>query len=143
MQKKLVTALLKHKAKFGLQLNEATSLSNICCLIAYVQFHLPKIDNPINILLLLTELTSQTAEAICMALLDERHKCEIDDCFLSECLVSLICNGAVVMLSHKGVARLLLDCFPSIIMWQCLNHRLELSVDDSLTEVAGINSFNV
>ena len=46
------------------------------------------------------------------------------------------------MLGRKaGVAKILRDKFPRIIVWHCIAHRLELSVHDSVTEVAGINSF--
>jgi hypothetical protein len=76
--------------------------------------------------------------------LDELHKHETDGLFLSECLVSVTCDGATVMLGREnGVAKLLLDRFTIIAVWHCLNHRLELSVDYSLREVAGINYFEV
>jgi hypothetical protein len=51
-------------------------------------------------------------------------------------------DGAAVMLERKsGVAKLLKDEFPSIIVWHCANHRLELSVADTVKAVAGTNRF--
>jgi hypothetical protein len=74
--------------------------------------------------------------------LDELHKREIYYYFLSECLVSVTCNGAAVMLGRRGgVVELLLKRFPDTVVWYCLNHRLELSIDDSLERVSGINYF--
>jgi hypothetical protein len=83
MQKKLATALLKRGPKFGLLLDEDTVLSIICCLVVYLPFQLPAVDNPVNVSLFLTELASQTAEAIY---------------FFSECLVPVTCDVAAVML---------------------------------------------
>jgi hypothetical protein len=58
--------------------------------------------------------------------------------------MSVACDGAAVMLGRKsGVAKLLKDEFPSAIVWHCANHRLELSVADTVKVVAGINRFKV
>jgi hypothetical protein len=52
------------------------------------------------------------------------------------------CDGAALMLGRKsGVAKLLKGEFPSVIVWHCTNHRLELSVADTVKAVAGINRF--
>jgi hypothetical protein len=62
--------------------------------------------------------------------------------FFSSYLVSVACDGAAVISGRKsGVAELLKDEFPSVIVWRCANHRLELSVADTVTAVAGINRF--
>jgi hypothetical protein len=51
-------------------------------------------------------------------------------------LVSVACDGAAVMYgSHGRVKKLLKEKFPSIIVWHCANHRLELAI------VSGINKF--
>jgi hypothetical protein len=52
------------------------------------------------------------------------------------------CDGAVVMLGCKsGVAKLLKVEFPSVIVWHCACHRLQLSVANTVKAVAGINRF--
>jgi len=57
-------------------------------------------------------------------------------------LVCVACDGAAVMLGHKtGLKKLLTDKFPSVIFWHCANHRLELTVGDTIKEVSGINRF--
>jgi hypothetical protein len=62
--------------------------------------------------------------------------------FLSSYLVSVACDFAAVMLGRKsGVAKLLKDEFPSVIVWYCASHRLELSVANTVKAVAGINRF--
>ena len=40
-----------------------------------------------------------------------------------------------------GVATKLLDTFPQLIVWHCLNHRLELAVGDSVKDVTEVNHF--
>jgi hypothetical protein len=74
MQTKLVRVLLKHRPKFGLIFDEATSFSNIRCLIVYVRLQLPGMDNAVNVFVFLIEVANQTAEVISTALLDELHK---------------------------------------------------------------------
>ena len=59
-------------------------------------------------------------------------------------LVSLACDGAAVMLGCKsGVKKLLSERFPSIIVWHCANHRLELAVGDAVKKTLGINRFKL
>jgi len=48
------------------------------------------------------------------------------------------------MLGKKsGVGQRLLEKYPRIILWHCLNHQLELSVGDAISEVYGANHFQV
>ena len=62
--------------------------------------------------------------------------------FLQDHLVAFASDGASVMLGKKaGVAKLLRDKFPRIVMWHCVPHRPELSLHDSLHEVSGTNNF--
>jgi hypothetical protein len=43
--------------------------------------------------------------------------------------------------SRGGVTKLFKDKFPSIIVWHCTNHRLELSVYGTIKDVAETNRF--
>jgi hypothetical protein len=59
-------------------------------------------------------------------------------------LISLACDGASVMLGKKaGVAAKLTELYPHLITWHCMNHRLELAVSDSVSEVTAINHFKI
>jgi hypothetical protein len=40
-----------------------------------------------------------------------------------------------------GVKKLLKDKFPTIILWLCANHRLELSVHGAVETLTGVNRF--
>lgn len=42
---------------------------------------------------------------------------------------------------NSGVAKRFLPLYPDIIIWHCMNHRLDLAVGDAKGEVAGINHF--
>ena len=43
--------------------------------------------------------------------------------------------------TNSGVRKLLKDKFPEIILWHCLNHRLELAVGNALESISGTNDF--
>ena len=46
------------------------------------------------------------------------------------------------MLGKKSdVGMKLLEKYPKLIIWKCLNHRLELSIRGAIAEVNGINHF--
>lgn len=52
----------------------------------------------------------------------------------------MACDGATVMLGGKsGVGVLSKEKFPSIVIWHCCNHRLELCVREVVKKMASIN----
>uniref|UniRef100_A0A3B3C8Y0 DUF4371 domain-containing protein n=1 Tax=Oryzias melastigma TaxID=30732 RepID=A0A3B3C8Y0_ORYME len=56
--------------------------------------------------------------------------------------VAYVLDGASVMLGVKSdVGKLLKDDFPSIVLWHCLNHRLELAVAQALDKTGGTKDF--
>jgi hypothetical protein len=60
---------------------------------------------------------------------------------LSEHLVSVVCDGVAVMLgNHSGVMKMK-ESFPSVIVWNYVNHRLELPESDAMHAPSGINRF--
>ncbi|QQP55804.1 Uncharacterized protein FKW44_000253 [Caligus rogercresseyi] len=61
---------------------------------------------------------------------------------LQEMLIGFCSDGANVMLGVKsGVGKLLQGDFPNIILWHCLNHRLELAVAQALEATGGTKDF--
>jgi hypothetical protein len=58
--------------------------------------------------------------------------------YLNDYLVSV---AAEMFGSRGGVKKLLKEKFPSIIVWHCANHTLELAVHDAVKTVSGINRF--
>ena len=48
------------------------------------------------------------------------------------------------MLGYKsGVATRMRECFPNIVVWHCLNHRLQLALNDSIKEIKHVNHFKI
>lgn len=140
MQRTLLKKIIDSKPKFGIILDESTSLSNNSCLIVYIRVQLINMTHPENLFLRLIELQRQNAECIFATLLAEFNILGLTEAILQECLVSLTCDGAAVMLGRKsGVAKLFLEKYPNLIIWHCLNHRLELCVGDTVKEITGVN----
>jgi len=55
---------------------------------------------------------------------------------LQEVFIGFCSDGASVMLVTKsGVGKLLKNEFPDIVLWHCLNNRLELAVGNALDSV--------
>ncbi|XP_050508962.1 E3 SUMO-protein ligase KIAA1586-like [Diabrotica virgifera virgifera] len=99
-------------------------------------------ESPVNLILDLVELENVTSLGIFNAVMKclEGHK--IDENVLKSRLVALACDGAAVLLGGKsGVGVLLKEKFPSITIWHCCNHRLELCVSDVVKKMARINPF--
>ena len=61
---------------------------------------------------------------------------------LQEIFIRFCSDGASVMLDIKsGVGKLLKYKFPDMILWHCLNHRLEFAVENALKIISGTNDF--
>ena len=99
---------------------------------------------PVTIFLEFVELPLATAPAIVSAILDCFSERGISESFFCENCVGMACDGASVTLGKKaGVGKLMQDRFPKLFVWHCVAHRLELSVHDSMKEVADINNFKI
>lgn len=144
MKKGLVNQLLENNAKFSLTIDESTSLSNKSCLVVYIRTRLEGMKDPHNIFLTLIELCDLSAAGILKSMLDDLKRLGLTENFIQNNLISFTSDGAAVMLGKKsGLSKLLRDKYPGILIWHCLNHRLELSVHDSIEEVTGINHFKI
>ena len=97
---------------------------------------------PINFPLDLVELESLCASHIADKIVDGLFKNGYSIELLQEVIIGFCSDGASVMLGTKsGVGKLLKDKFPDIILWHCLNHRLELAVGNALEIIGGTNDF--
>lgn len=144
MKKTFVNEIIKNDTKIGLIIDESISLSNKSSLIVYVRCSLPKTGmcGSTNVFLDLVELGGVTAKAVFDSLINCLHSNGITDTFLSKNLKSLTCDGAATMIGkNKGVGALFCVKFPSVIVWHCANHRLELSVSDVVKSVSGVDRF--
>ena len=97
---------------------------------------------PINFPLDLVELESLCASHIADKIVDCLLKNGYSIELLQEVIIGFCSDGASVMLGTKsGVGKLLEDKFPDIILWHCLNHRLELALGIALEIIGGTNDF--
>ena len=56
--------------------------------------------------------------------------------FLSKNLIAFTNDGASVMLGiHSGVGQRLKEKFRALLLWHCLNHRLELAISDAVSSI--------
>ncbi|XP_050507956.1 E3 SUMO-protein ligase KIAA1586-like [Diabrotica virgifera virgifera] len=144
MKKQVVQEIVEGTDKFALIIDESTTLSKKSTLILYLRVCLKKLnmESPVNLFLDLMELENVTSRGIFNAVMKclEGHK--IDENVLKSRLVAFACDGAAVMLGGKSeVGVLLKEKFPSIVIWHCCNHRLELCVSDVVKKMASINRF--
>lgn len=144
MRQRICKQIRNIDGKLSFLIDESTTLSRESALIIYIKVETSKSDEPHFIFLDLLELPAQTAETVVETVLVTLKKHGFDDSFLSTNLVSVATDGASVMLGRKsGVTTLLKEKYPNIITWHCLNHRLELAVNDALKEVSGTNHFSI
>uniref|UniRef100_A0A3P9I7V3 DUF4371 domain-containing protein n=1 Tax=Oryzias latipes TaxID=8090 RepID=A0A3P9I7V3_ORYLA len=115
MKKEIMTKIIQNRSKITVLADESTNVGNKSTLIVFV-----KASKNSNCLL---------KNGFTMQL-------------LQELLIGFCSDGASVMLGVKsGVGKLLKDDFPSIVLWHCLNHRLELAVDQALDKTGGTKDF--
>lgn len=142
MRKTLIDNIVNSKNKISLLIDESTTVSNRSTLIVIVRVVLPELSAPVSLFLDLIELSDVTARGILNSLISHLECLGLSEDYLKEYLLSVTCDGAAVLFGvRNGVRRLMQDKFPSVIFWHCASHRLELSVSDTVNNVAGVNRF--
>lgn len=92
----------------------------------------------------LKELVSATVECIFSMLSSTLNDCGFTNEYLKANLIAFYPDGTNTMLGRKsGVATKSLENFPEIIIWNCLNHQLHLSLDDSISEIKQVNHLKI
>ncbi|CAM5127270.1 unnamed protein product [Eretmochelys imbricata] len=128
-----------NKSKIIVLVDESTTLAENSTLI-FLKASTDGIMRPLMFPLDSIELQSSTAAAIKWEILKCLLRCEFTKELLLEVLISFCSDGANEMLGVKaGVGKLLQMDFPNVILWYCLNHRLELAVDEALEVTVGTN----
>ncbi|XP_065650416.1 E3 SUMO-protein ligase KIAA1586-like [Hydra vulgaris] len=144
MRKKIIAEVIKSKSKILIIIDESTTICQKSTLIVYIRCCVKGsgMNSPINLFLDLVEPESVTAKGLFVALLEFLHSYGMEDEYLKNYLVSVACDGTAVMLGCKsGVFKLITEKFPFVIVWHCANHRLELSVGDTIRVISSINRF--
>ncbi|KAJ3582095.1 hypothetical protein NHX12_015889 [Muraenolepis orangiensis] len=142
MKKELLKKIIETKSKITVLADESTSVGHKSTLIVFLKASVDGDMEPIAFPLDLVELDSMSAahikEQIMGCLLKNGFTVEL----LREILIGFFSDGASVMLGvMSGVGKLLQDDFQGIILWHCLNHRLELAVDQALDVTGGTKDF--
>ena len=90
----------------------------------------------------MVELEGQGAEQIYASLFKSLHDGGFDNEYLTNNLIAFCSDGANVMFGrNSGVGTRLQNDYPNIILWHCLNHRLQLILDDSVNDIKSDESF--
>lgn len=156
MQKKIVKNLVENQAKLSIIIDESTSLSQKSVMTVHLKSYVTKIipgtsdteqtsiGAPEMIFLSLVELQNQRAEEITSSLLATLKSHGFLEEYLQENWISFVSDGASVLMGKSsGVAKRLLEIYPNLFIWHCLNHRLELAVNDAIDEVGAVNHFKI
>ena len=107
------------------------------CVISYIRSVVCD-DKPVNVFLDICELPGQDTQSICDCIANTLAKYSFDKEYLVKNLIAFTFDGASVMLGVKsGVGKRLKDQFPALVLWYCMNHRLELAVSDAVKSING------
>ncbi|KAJ8897992.1 hypothetical protein PR048_003352 [Dryococelus australis] len=118
---------MKFTGKLSVIIDESTSSGATSTLIVYLKCEVSK-ELPPSFLDLLTCLN--------------KHGFHND--YLRENLVVFASAGARVMFwKNSGVAKKLVTKYTNIVLWHCMNHRLELALSDAVDKVSGVNNFKI
>jgi hypothetical protein len=142
MRSKLCRKLISINSLISIIIDESTTMSTKTTLMIYFKAEFDKNLDPLFIFIGLLELGDTSAANIVNELLSYIKKCGFDDQYLKKYFVAFAADGASTMFGCLyGVETLLQQIYPRIVIWHCLNHRLELSVSDTLDSLNSINQF--
>uniref|UniRef100_A0A3Q1BX24 DUF4371 domain-containing protein n=1 Tax=Amphiprion ocellaris TaxID=80972 RepID=A0A3Q1BX24_AMPOC len=142
MKNEILKKIIKNKSKITILADESTTVGNKSTLIVFLKASVDGAMEPIAFPLELVELDSLNAAHIKVKLLTCLQKNGLSSQLLQQQLIGFCSDGASVMLGVKsGVGKLLKDDFPSIVLWHCPNHRLELA-DQALDKKGGTKDFH-
>ena len=82
------------------------------------------------------KLKGQGAEQIYASLLKSLHDGGFDNEYLRNNLIAFSSDGGSVTLGHiSGIGTRIKNDYSNIILWHCLNRRLQLILDDSTNDI--------
>ena len=128
--------------KICLIIDEASTIS--CKPVIILFLKVEDFFSPPTIFVALVELEKQDAETICCSVLETLNNIGFTNNYLQKNLVGFCSDGASVMLGRKsGMSTRITNQFPNIIIWHCLNHRIQLVLDDAINSVKQVNHFKI
>jgi hypothetical protein len=121
----LVCKIISSNSRISI-IGEATTLSQKSTLILYICVLISgcEVTAPVNLFIDLIDLDNVTATGIFSSLICHLQSIGMTKEYLNNHLVSVACDGAMVLFgSCGGVKKLLKEKFPSLIVWHRANHR--------------------
>ncbi|XP_074076168.1 E3 SUMO-protein ligase KIAA1586 homolog [Macrotis lagotis] len=141
---KIFKNIIEENAKICIIIDEVSAISKKSTLVIYLQCTVQSAPSPIMLFVALKELVSTTAEYVYNTLLSTLDDYGFNNEYLKANLIAFCSDGANKILGRKsGVTTKLLENFPKILFWPCLNHRLQLSLDDSVSEIKQVNHLKI
>ncbi|XP_065654519.1 E3 SUMO-protein ligase KIAA1586-like [Hydra vulgaris] len=146
-KKELFISIIKNNLKIGTVIDKASTISSKSTLTVFIKVESSTVASseisPI-IFVDIVELDAQDANTIFQSLLGVLLAVGFDTNYLKLNLIGFCSDGASVMLGCKsGVSVRIKEMFPYVIIWHCLNHRLQLVLDDSIKDIKQVNHFKV
>lgn len=142
MRKTICKDIIEFQRKICVIVDESTTLSKKTMLVICLRTTIGSSEDLVTFFFDIVELNETSAESITNAITSNLSSYGMTYDFLAKNLVAFVSDGASTMLGRRGgVATKLLQKYPNLIVWHCLNHRLELSVYDTLKEINGTNHF--
>ncbi|XP_044524357.1 E3 SUMO-protein ligase KIAA1586 homolog [Gracilinanus agilis] len=136
----LFKSIVEEEAKICVILDEVATISKKSTLVIHLQCEAPSSPAPTMVFVALRELASTTAQCVFDTLLSTLDDCGFTNDYLKANLIAFCSDGASKILGRKsGLPAKVLENFPKIIFWPCLNYRLQLSLDDSISEIKQVN----
>lgn len=142
MRKRICDQIISSALKISIMMDESTTVSRKSCLILYVRTSWPgKVSSecfafPVGLI----ELESMTANHITEAAIKTLNSVGFDNSYLSANLIGACSDGASVMLGkNSGVLTQLKNKYPSIFLWHCMCHRIELAIGDAVKSITQVN----
>ncbi|KAJ8869373.1 hypothetical protein PR048_030949 [Dryococelus australis] len=122
MKSKIIRHILEIPGELSVIIDESTSLGAISTLIVYLKCGVSKELPPSFLFLDLIELPDQKSETVFEHLLNCLNKHCFHDHYLKENFVAFASVGAT---------------------WHCMNHRLELALNNAVDKVGGVNNLQI
>jgi hypothetical protein len=133
MKRELFEEVQRIHGNISLVIDESTTMRVETGLIIYLKCEFDKNREPESFFFELVKVSDQSAETISNTLLASLAEYGFDDAYLKKYLIAIATDGASAMIGSKsGVITILSKKYPNIILWHCLNHRLELGVNDAI-----------
>lgn len=139
---KLISYIVASEQKISIMIDESTTSSTATTLAVCMKTIINSV--PSSFFIGLIEIKRANSKNITVELMNHLVKLGFTEQWLQDHLICFASDGASSMLGRKaGVATKLLSKFPSLLIWHCANHRLELAVGDTVTSVHGVNNFKI